>query len=178
MDLFAFDDDYVRRLRERDPDTQRHFVSYFTALLGIKLRGKLTHEALEDVRQEVFARVLNAIYRGDLRDGSRLGPYVNTVCNNIVFEGFRKDARTEPLDETVELAGESDSERLAIEHETTERVRKVLAELKPRDAAILRDLFLRDIDKDEVCRLHRVDRAYLRVLLHRAKQHFRQHFDH
>jgi hypothetical protein len=30
-----------------------------------------------------------------------------------------------------------------------------------------------DADKDEVCRVHQVDREYLRVLLYRAKARFR-----
>jgi RNA polymerase sigma-70 factor (ECF subfamily) len=37
----------------------------------------------------------------------------------------------------------------------------------------LREIFLEEKDKDEVCRDFGVDRDYLRVLLHRAKQSFK-----
>jgi RNA polymerase sigma-70 factor, ECF subfamily len=37
----------------------------------------------------------------------------------------------------------------------------------------LREVFLEERDKDEVCRDYGVDREYLRVLLHRAKQSFK-----
>jgi RNA polymerase sigma-70 factor (ECF subfamily) len=38
---------------------------------------------------------------------------------------------------------------------------------------LLREIFLDERDKDEVCRDFGVDRDYLRVLLHRAKQSFK-----
>src|SRR5882757_5592119 len=100
MDLFTFDDEYVRRLREGDRWTENHFLSYFQQLLLIKLRRRLPSlEAIDDVRQEVFARVFRVLRAADggIRDGRKLGAYVNTVCNNVLFEQDRKLNRTEPL---------------------------------------------------------------------------------
>ncbi len=48
-------------------------------------------------------------------------------------------------------------------------VRKVLEGLPEKDRRLLHALFIEDRDKDEVCREFKVDRNYLRVLLHRAK---------
>jgi RNA polymerase sigma-70 factor (ECF subfamily) len=45
--------------------------------------------------------------------------------------------------------------------------------LPERDRRLLREVFLEERDKDEVCRDFGVDRDYLRVLLHRAKQSFK-----
>ena len=62
MDFFTFDDEYVRRLRDGDRWTVEHFYSYFQQLLLIKLRGRLpSKEAIDDVRQEVFARFFRAL---------------------------------------------------------------------------------------------------------------------
>lgn len=176
MELFAFDDDYVRRLRERDGWTERHFVSYFTSLLSIKLRGKVPPDAVDDVRQEVFTRVLGTIARGELHAGNRLGAYVNTVCNNVVFERYRKEGRTDALNEDAPIAASDDTERATVARETRERVQDVLAAMPHRDAALLRALFLEENDKDEVCRRFGVERDYLRVLLHRAKERFRDEY--
>jgi RNA polymerase sigma-70 factor (ECF subfamily) len=52
-------------------------------------------------------------------------------------------------------------------------VRSVLSELPEKDRKILRWLFFDERDKGEVCRALQVDREYLRVLVHRAKQRFR-----
>ena len=41
---------------------------------------------------------------------------------------------------------------------------------------LLHWLFFEEADKDEVCRRLDIDRNYLRVLLHRAKQRFKTEF--
>ena len=35
MDVNSFDQEYVQRLREGDPETQRHFTRYFGELLKV-----------------------------------------------------------------------------------------------------------------------------------------------
>ncbi len=177
MDFFTFDDDYVRRLREGDRWTEEHFLSYFQQLLLIKLRRRLPSlQAIDDVRQEVFVRVFRVLRAADggIRDGRKLGAYVNTVCNNVVFEQNRKQNRTEPLlDAHLEVPAAEDVEDALVSSEEGNRVRRVISELPKRDAGILRALFLEERDNDDVCREFGVDRGYLRVLLHRAKEKFR-----
>jgi DNA-directed RNA polymerase specialized sigma24 family protein len=57
--------------------------------------------------------------------------------------------------------------------ETMAEVRRVLDQLEPKGAQLLRAAFLEERDRNELCREYGVDRAYLRVLLHRAKEKFR-----
>lgn len=177
MELFTFDDDYVRRLREGDRWTEEHFLSYFQQLLLIKLRRRLPSlQAIEDVRQEVFVRVFRTLRAegGGLRDGRKLGAYVNTVCNNVLLEYYRQVNRTEPLlDEHLDITTSEDVEDALVSGEERERVRRVISDLPRRDAAILRALFLDERSNDDVCLEFHVDRGYLRVLLHRAKEKFR-----
>jgi RNA polymerase sigma-70 factor (ECF subfamily) len=52
-------------------------------------------------------------------------------------------------------------------------VRNALAGLPEKDRELLRLLFFEERDKDAICAALKVDRNYLRVLLHRAKGHFR-----
>jgi len=177
VDLFSFDDDYVRRLREGDRWTEAHFLRYFGELMLVKLRGRVrTMSRLEDIRQEVFLRVFRALRAPEgLRDGRKLGAFVNSVCNNVLLESFRKSGRTEALPETVErMADAGDSiEQTLVTAETKAKVRRVLGELEPRDAKLLRALFFDERPKDEICAEFGVDREYLRVLVFRAKEKFR-----
>jgi RNA polymerase sigma-70 factor (ECF subfamily) len=69
-----------------------------------------------------------------------------------------------------------DLEGVLISHETKDKVREILAEMKQRDRDLLRAIFLEEKGKDEICREFGVDREYLRVLLHRAKERFRLSF--
>lgn len=175
MDFFTFDDEYVRRLREGDRWTVEHFYSYFQKLLLIKLRKRLpSMDAIDDVRQETYLRVFRTLKSpGGLRDANRLGAFVNTVCNNVVLEWYRKNGKEEPIGD-MDFSGQEDFDEELIRSEERARVRLVISELPKRDAAILREIFLNDRPPDEVCEQFGVDRDYLRVLLYRAKGKFRE----
>ena len=59
------------------------------------------------------------------------------------------------------------------QQEMEDKVRGILDELPEKDRRILKEVFLDERNKDDVCRDFGVDRNYLRVLLHRAKQSFK-----
>jgi RNA polymerase sigma-70 factor (ECF subfamily) len=180
VELYSFDDEYLRRLREGDRWTEEHFLSYFQQLLLIKLRGRVrSAQAIDDIRQEVFLRVFRALRSADgVRDGRKLGAFVNSVCNNVLFESFRANGRTEALaDDYAEVADPASGvDEALVSGETRGRVRRVLDKLPAKDAGILRAIFLEERDKDEICRTFKVDRNYLRVVLHRAKEKFRSEY--
>jgi RNA polymerase sigma-70 factor (ECF subfamily) len=177
LELFAFDEAYVSRLREGDPSTETHFVAYFSELIQIKLRARyLAPEVVDDLKQETFARVIRSLRSdGGLRQADRLGPFVNSVCNNVLLEYYRSSSKNVPLESNhLEIPDKVlNLESLAISAETQRAVRKVLSQLPERDQSILRAVFLEEMNKDEACQKFGVGRAYLRVLLHRAKDKFR-----
>ena len=177
LELFAFDEAYVGRLREGDPSTESHFVEYFSELIQIKLRARfLAAEVVDDLRQETFARVMRSLRsEGGIRQADRLGPFVNSVCNHVLLEYYRSGLKNVPLDANhLELPDKVlHLESLAILQETQQAVRNLLLQLPDRDQAILRAIFLDERSKDEVCYKFGVGRDYLRVLLHRAKGKFR-----
>lgn len=179
MDFQAFDSSYVQRLRAGDRDTENHFATYFGKLIELKLRSRVSsHHAIDDVKQETFTRCLQLIRsEGGIRNPERLGPIVNSICNHVLSEHFRSGRRTEPLeDQPAErfVARDPDALSLVISDDTRRTVRNVLQKLPERDRAILRGLFLEDREKDDLCREIGVTRDYIRVLLHRAKQSFRE----
>ena len=181
MEFFSFDADYLQRLRDRDFQTEQHFVAYFGKLLLIKLRSRLrSSPAVEDIRQETFVRVMKTL-RADagIRNPERLGAFVNSVCNNVLQEFYRSSARAAPLDENAEDPTDQtiDLDGMLMTKQTREQVRQILARLPEKDRQLLRAIFLEERDKNEVCRELGVNRDYLRVLLHRAKQNFRAFYE-
>jgi RNA polymerase sigma-70 factor, ECF subfamily len=61
-----------------------------------------------------------------------------------------------------------------LEAKDTERVvRQILNQLPERDRRLLQSVLLEERNKDEVCAEFGITREYLRVLLHRARQKFR-----
>lgn len=177
---YEFDGAYVQRLIAEDPDTERHFTKYFGDLLTLKLRSRLRSATLvDDARQETFARVLTSLkQKGGLANAATLGSFVNSVCNNVLFEMYRAGRRTAALEDDVDPADDRqpDAERSIVAGEERLRVRRALAALPRKEQDLLRWLFFEERDKDGICRELNVDRNYLRVLLHRAKQRFRQEF--
>lgn len=176
-----FDSDYIENLRAGDLRTQEHFAAYFSELLHLKLRSRLqSPQAIEDVRQETFARVLTSLRKeGALRHPERLGAFVNTVCNNVLFEHYRSSARSQSLDDEgqPELpATGADALGIVVSKQLKAKVREILLDLPERDRSLLKAVFLDEQDRDEVCRERGVDREYLRVLLHRAKQTFKAEY--
>jgi len=177
---FSFDGEYVRRLVRGDRAVEDHFFSYFGRLLQIKLRRKLAHQdEIDDVRQETFSRVLAGLRKGPgIRDPRCLGGFVNSVCENVLRELLRKVRRMPmaawPAPDQADPRDTADSE--LVRGEVVEHVRHVLDGLSPDDRTLLREVFLEERDRREVCRRHHVSREYLRVLLHRAKERFRQRF--
>jgi RNA polymerase sigma-70 factor (ECF subfamily) len=181
LELFPFDKSYVDRLRDGDPSTEQHFASYFGQLIGIMLRARyLSPERIDDVRQETFRRVIAALRRdGGIRDPDRFGAFVNSICKNVLRENAREWFRNLAIqkEHSHSLPKLVDLENALISRETEEKVREILAEMKPRDRQLLRAMFLEEKDKDEICREFGVEREYLRVLLYRAKVRFRSTFD-
>ena len=176
LDCYTFDGEYVCRLRDGDPATQRHFIAYFGELLSIKLRTRLrSHYLVEDVRQETFLRVFSAIRRNAIKQPERLGAFVNSICNHVLLEVYRAEMHNPNLgDSAPELADTSPGAetRFAIRQKKL-LVEHILEELPVRDREVIRQVFLEERRNDEVCDALQVSRGYLRVLLHRAKQRFR-----
>lgn len=177
-----FNTEYVRRLAERDPETERHFSLYFGELLRIKLRAKLRDSGRrDDVRQETFLRVLRAIREKPacIEKPDRLGAYVNAVCNNILLEEYRASSRFQDMPPNEpEIAGDFVSPDDALEMEQRKRaVLLVLSTMPAKDQLVLRQIFFEERDKDAICQEFGVSREYLRVLLHRAKSKFREQYE-
>jgi len=152
-----FDESYVERLRSGDFRTQEHFVAYFGELIQLKLRARLhSPQAIEDVRQETFVRVFTALRNpGGIRQPERLGPFVNSICNNVLMEHYRRVSHDTPLadengqdfpDPVIDVLGAVAARQME------NKVRQILEEMSERDRSLIRSLFIEERDKDEVCR--------------------------
>jgi RNA polymerase sigma-70 factor, ECF subfamily len=175
VELYPFDEEYLRRLGAQDPATEAHFVSYFSERLKITLRARgVDCHTIEDIRQETFCRVWLAVRSGSVHNPKGFGSYVHSVCKNVLSESRRVDSRNQhdPLESTDLPDERSGLEDLIVRKENGERVREILAMLPERDRHLLHARFFEERDSDDVCVQFGVDRDYLRVLLHRAINRF------
>ena len=185
LQFHTFDNDYVEQLRAGDFRTQEHFVGYFSRFIQIKLRSRLhSPGAIEDVRQETFMRFFDALHKEKIREPKSLGPYVNSICNNVLKEHYRYDHDAErfvPIDaeEAPEIpAPLFDLTQRFDDRRRAEKIQKALDQLPERDRRVMRAIFFEERDKDEVCREYGITRDNLRLILHRAIQRLKHLYDH
>jgi RNA polymerase sigma-70 factor (ECF subfamily) len=176
VDLFSFDATYVERLAAGDSAIVEHFNAYFGELISIKLRARqYSAHTIDDIRQETFLRVFQALRRDGIRQPERIGAFVNSVCNNIMLEFGRAGARITFTDETPEPPDASvSSENALIDRERRERVRQALAKMPEKHRKLLRAIFVEERSPEEVCDEMGIDRGYLRVLLFRARTQLKE----
>ena len=171
---YSFDVDYLRRLTDGDAETEDHFAQYFGDLIRIKASARLgSRHAADDIRQETLLRVLRSLRKGSIEHPERLGAYVNTVCNNVMLEIFRRDKRLTELPPGDIPSGHAGAESGLLAEERRRLVRRALDDLPAKDRELLHRIFLDEQDKDLVCKEFSVSRDYLRVLLHRARTRLR-----
>jgi RNA polymerase sigma-70 factor (ECF subfamily) len=93
----------------------------------------------------------------------------------VLQEYYRSSARSVPQDENSPDPPDTsiDLDGMLVAKQTREQVRHALSMLSEKDRRLLRAIFFEEKNKDEICNDFGVDRDYLRVLLHRAKQSFR-----
>jgi len=177
VQLYPFDQEYFERLRNADPATERHFVTYFGQLLRIKLRARrLPVDVIEDIQQETFIRFFRKLRQENgIHHPERIGAFVNSICNNVLQEHYRSLGKERFNGESVDPPDKIlNIEKLAINEEVYEKIREAVKALAPREQDLIRKLFFQEMEKDEVCAKLGVSRDYLRVLLHRAIEHLRE----
>jgi RNA polymerase sigma-70 factor (ECF subfamily) len=171
---------YLKNLRLRDPQTEAHFTAYFSGYLENKLHNRLrSRDLAEDVRQETLVRVLEAIYKKPgLKHPERFGAFVNSVCNNVLLEYWRRKGWA---GETPELAGQVDTspdpESAAQLTEEITELRKALVKLQKRDRELLRMIYWDETGRDEISRKTHMSTDNVRVTLHRAKRAVRKYLE-
>jgi len=178
LDYAAFDADYLARLKHGDPETEQHFIAYFSTAIGLKLRNRVrARHLIDEIRQETFARVLKYLQSGKpIQYPERFGGFVHAVCNNVMLEVLRSEfthrstgeAPIDPPDHRVKFASDMVTE------ERKSAVREILSEMPEKDRTVLKMVFLEEGERSEICERLKVDGDYLRVLLHRAKERFRE----
>jgi RNA polymerase sigma-70 factor (ECF subfamily) len=180
MEHYPFDDEYVRRLRGGDRVTEDHFFRFFRERLMMKLRHNVRPPIeAEDLCQRVFIIALRKIEKGEgPEDGRKLAAWMHGICSNVIHEFHREqERRHDQLDvDRDDVPVDPDQYERLLQIRLIKLVRETIAALSPKDAQILTAVFLREEDRDAVCKRFNVDRQYLRVLVHRALQHFKEKF--
>jgi RNA polymerase sigma factor (sigma-70 family) len=177
VDFYAFDAEYVRRLRAREEDVQEHFSLYFAERLRMKLRvARCPAADIDDAIQETLLRVLERL--DELRDPHCLGAFVHGFCTNIHREDIRKKKKFDPLpkDYSEILRSRDNQEEDFLEAERKKAVWSVIQKMRPKDRDLLVAVFLKEEPREEICKKFGVTPGYLRVCVCRLKKALKRRF--
>lgn len=171
---------YLKRLRLRDPQTEAHFTAYFSGYLENKLHNRLRNRDLaEDIRQETLVRVLEAVYnKPELKHPERFGAFVNSVCNNVLLEYWRRNGTAAGTAELpVQMDTARNPESAAQLTEEIAELRRALVKLQKRDRQLLQMIYWDETDRHEISRQTHMSADNVRVTLHRAKRAVRKYLE-
>jgi len=172
--------DLVSRIAAGDRRAEQEFVrSYERGVRALVRRHCRPNDPIvDDLAQDVLARVLERLRAGAIREASALPAYVQATIVYTTSAEYRSRRNTESaatiedmpaLDNPVERLG---SEQLA------GLLRKLLAQLPvARDREILVRFYLEEQDKDEVCRGLGIDASHFHRVVFRARERFRALLD-
>jgi RNA polymerase sigma factor (sigma-70 family) len=177
LETSSFDERYIAGLRDRDPETEAHFIAHFRRPIWLKAQRQLrVPDLVEDACQETNLRVFQYFRAGKrLENPERLPAFVYTICHNVTLEMIRSKTRYSQMPETGYDPVDNTSSAYAalVTRERQELVRDILASLPQKDRDLLHMAMLEEVDRAELCRRFQVNEEYLRVLLFRARTRFR-----
>ena len=166
----------VTLVKQGDRAAETEMVERYSRGLRFLLRRKTRDNNLtEDFLQETWAIALVKIRDNGLDNPERLAGYLCGIANNLTLGEMRRVSRqrTAVNSEIVALIPDESSNpfRHASRAEVCNQVRGLLNDLKKeRDREILKRFYVREEDKDSICKRLDVDSIHFNRVLYRARQ--------
>src|SRR5690348_14791735 len=172
----AADTDFVTRIAGGDREAETEFVRRYQRGVRVLVRRhcRPNDPIVDDLAQDVLARVLERLRAGAIRDAAALPAYVQATIVHTTSAEYRARRATEGTTAIDDMpAPDNPVERVGAE-QLAAILRKVLAQLPvARDREILVRFYLDEQDKDEVCRSLGIDAAHFHRVVFRARERFR-----
>ncbi len=175
--------DLVNRIRAGSQQAEAELVERYSRGVMIIIGREIRDLAVaEDLYQETFRLIIEKIRQGNIREPERLSGFVCGVARNLVIGYFRRASRNERMTEIEEAAPiphpAPDQLQELLQKEKADLVRQVLKEMpNERDIQVLFRFYLADDDKEQVCADLGLTSAHFNLVLHRARERFRELFE-
>jgi len=140
---------------------------YYVALR--KLRSK---SAAEDVRNETFLRVIQALRAGSLRSPEALPAFVLGIARNVMMEEIRKSTRTDDIGDRDFAADAAEP----VDHTVRRAIEATFTRMQPRERDILRFVYFDDLTKEEISERMGIVPERVRLVKSRALKSFREFY--
>jgi len=154
-----------------DPDFDDFYREMHPRLWAFLVRTTREPDLADEVAQEAFVRLLAS--RGAALPGDSRRAYLFKIAENLVRDAGRRRSRerTGPLDAAAQEAAPEPVEAVS------RRTAAALGALTEREQKLLWLAHVEEWKHDEIAALLGLAAASIRVLLHRARRRFKEHFE-
>ena len=133
----------------------------------------------EDVLQEVFIEAYELFVRGEI---SHPRTFLNRLVTFRAIDLLRKRRITDsiessPMQDSSLRDPAAGPEATAINHEETLRLRSIVADLPPRQAAVFCLVHFEELSHDEIASTLEITNGAVAMALHKARAKLREVFD-
>jgi len=173
----AADADFVTRIAAGDREAETEFVRRYQRGVRVLVRRhcRPNDPIVDDLAQDVMARVLERLRAGAIRDPAALPAYVQATIVYAASAEYRARRIKEPvasIDEAIVDA--DDPPRRVSSSQMSELLRGLLDKLPvARDREVLARFYLAEEDKETVCRGLGIDASHFHRVVFRARERFR-----
>lgn len=170
----------MERIAAGDPKAEAELVETFSRGVTFLLR-RLTgdRELSDDLHQETFRLVLEKVRQGEVREPARLSGFIRSTARNLTIAEYRRAERRLRAFNTAPLEGRPATGPNQLDEvlraEDRQRVRRLLGELSTeRDRQVLYRFHMAQESKERICASLGLTSRQFNVVLHRARQRFRE----
>jgi RNA polymerase sigma factor (sigma-70 family) len=170
----------VARIKAGDRAAESSMVERYGRGLHRVLRRRLASESLAaDLAQDTFCIAIERLRRGTIDQPEQLASFLYSTARNLLIAHQRKEWRRATITDCEAVAAFPDERwspfREVSRMQNAQLVRRLLDELPvARDRELLERLYVRDEDKEQICRALGLDSMHFNRVLHRAKQRLRE----
>jgi RNA polymerase sigma-70 factor, ECF subfamily len=172
--------DLVSRIMAGDPEAEDELVERYNRGVRFFIRQEISDTSIaDDLYQEIFCLLLEKIRRGEVREPEKLSGFVRSVARNLAISHFRRPTRREILTGTEETSSLPHPAPNQLEgllrKEKVELVRQVLEEMpNQRDLQVLYRFYIAEEEKEKICADLGLTGAQFNLVLHRARERYRE----
>lgn len=146
------------------------------------------HDA-EDIRNDVYLKIQKLDSTNyDESKGTELASWVHTITNSVILDFFRKNKYSDKYKAVSDIVDKEEKEffdfvapersradKLTLENELHNSIRKAFSSMKPKYRAIAKLYFLNDLPYNEIAELVDVPMGTIKGMLNRARTKLQEH---
>ena len=169
----------VERILEGDKRAEGEMVERYNRGMLFMLSHRSGNKAIaEDLTQETWRIIIEKVRAGDLKSPSKLAAYIVQTAKNQLVMYYRNSHQTKLTTEVELDEAESPNDQphqLVEQHNLAKIVRLLVNELKaPRDRELIMRFYLKEEDKQSICRDFELSELHFNRVLYRARQRFKE----